>query len=61
MVESKLVELVVAGSNPVGHPIFLSNFIPTRQPVHSASSGGDQEMAETDSASCNKIGVMIQP
>ena len=23
MVESKLVELVVAGSNPVGHPIFL--------------------------------------
>ena len=22
MVESKLVELVVAGSNPVGHPIF---------------------------------------
>ena len=24
MVESKLVELVVAGSNPVGHPIFIS-------------------------------------
>ena len=24
MVESKLVELVVAGSNPVGHPIFAS-------------------------------------
>jgi hypothetical protein len=23
MVESKLVELVVAGSNPVGHPIFF--------------------------------------
>ena len=23
-VESKLVELVVAGSNPVGHPIFIS-------------------------------------
>ena len=23
MVESKLVELVVAGSNPVGHPTFL--------------------------------------
>src|SRR5579863_4227886 len=23
MVESKLVELVVAGSNPVGHPIFI--------------------------------------
>ena len=23
MVESKLVELVVAGSNPVGHPILL--------------------------------------
>jgi hypothetical protein len=32
MVESKLVELVVAGSNPVGHPIFvlskLQNEIP---------------------------------
>ena len=25
MVESKLVELVVAGSNPVGHPIFNSS------------------------------------
>ena len=24
MVESKLVELVVAGSNPVGHPTFIS-------------------------------------
>ena len=24
MVESKLVELVVAGSNPVGHPIFIT-------------------------------------
>ena len=30
MVESKLVELVVAGSNPVGHPIpFTSGRIPT--------------------------------
>ena len=26
MVESKLVELVVAGSNPVGHPIFFFLF-----------------------------------
>ncbi len=26
MVESKLVELVVAGSNPVGHPTFFSPF-----------------------------------
>ena len=26
MVESKLVELVVAGSNPVGHPIFFLPF-----------------------------------
>ena len=25
MVESKLVELVVAGSNPVGHPIFITS------------------------------------
>ena len=25
MVESKLVELVVAGSNPVGHPILIFN------------------------------------
>jgi hypothetical protein len=24
MVESKLVELVVAGSNPVGHPTFFN-------------------------------------
>lgn len=24
MVESKLVELVVAGSNPVGHPMFIA-------------------------------------
>ena len=30
MVESKLVELVVAGSNPVGHPIFL--FIGLQKP-----------------------------
>ena len=28
MVESKLVELVVAGSNPVGHPIFLPEWSP---------------------------------
>ena len=30
MVESKLVELVVAGSNPVGHPIFcfVNNLVP---------------------------------
>ena len=28
MVESKLVELVVAGSNPVGHPISLNLVIP---------------------------------
>jgi hypothetical protein len=27
MVESKLVELVVAGSNPVGHPTFLLNAV----------------------------------
>jgi hypothetical protein len=29
MVESKLVELVVAGSNPVGHPILLFRFLST--------------------------------
>lgn len=36
MVESKLVELVVAGSNPVGHPIFqiLTRALPSDDSKH---------------------------
>lgn len=34
MVESKLVELVVAGSNPVGHPIFIPNAYPSAKLVN---------------------------
>jgi hypothetical protein len=37
MVESKLVELVVAGSNPVGHPIFLKSYFPAAAPLQFAS------------------------
>ena len=32
MVESKLVELVVAGSNPVGHPIIILVSAPFNSP-----------------------------
>jgi hypothetical protein len=32
MVESKLVELAVAGSSPVGHPIFKINDLRNMQP-----------------------------
>ena len=32
MVESKLVELVVAGSNPVGHPTLIINSLRKKNP-----------------------------
>ena len=35
MVESKLVELVVAGSNPVGHPMFVFNDLQNKHHVNS--------------------------
>ena len=37
LVESKLVELVVAGSNPVGHPNFRRN--EASKPIELAGSG----------------------
>jgi len=43
MVESKLVELVVAGSSPVGHPIFRLNRVKTKNAAPKRSEGGPNQ------------------
>ena len=40
MVESKLVELVVAGSNPVGHPSLRLNAVKSEAAAPKRSEGG---------------------
>ena len=56
MVESKLVELVVAGSNPVGHPIFEPEQAKrtNRALINICARGGN---ADVSGASCrNRTG-----